>query len=113
MAVGTLPAPPRNGEGTLGNSIVPLHTDRSVKLTSVWSVNAPTVAVTIFCSALVDESVAEKRPAPLVDPLAGVRELLLPLTDSETACDETVLPLASATSTDSVDFVVPLAARVV
>jgi hypothetical protein len=81
-------------------------------VTVVLALAGPNVPVTVFVSAIVDESVAVNTPLALVVPLAGVNTFAEPLDDSVTDWPMTGFPLASFTVTVSAVVDVPSAVTV-
>lgn len=61
-----------------------LDTTPAVNVTAAVVVTMPTVAVTVFACAVVDESVAVNTPALSVVPDTGVNTLFVPVPDSDT-----------------------------
>jgi hypothetical protein len=81
----------------------------TVNVTEAVLVTGPTVAVTVFASALLEVKVATKVPAALVVPEAGDRVLAEPVLVRETAWPDTGLPRASNTVVVRVLAVAPSA----
>lgn len=85
----------------------------AMKVTALVKSTDPTVAVRVFTSAAVDDTVAVNTPTLLVVPDRGVKTLLDPVLDKDTAWPLMGLPWASCTVTLRWDVLAPSAVTVV
>ena len=82
-----------------------------VNVTAVLAEAAPSVAVTVFTSAVVERKVQVNTPDPLVLPLVLLNVLSLPVDEIVTAWPEITLLLTSRAVMVSVVVVAPSASR--